>query len=149
VNHYVPYIRQLPTVSHLLLQGLFTKSSHGQQLLDPSSSLLQWRRVLASYSCRLCLLKVHMELISLSLPSSPMHSEHPVPSAACPFQFLIYYSVFFCGMRVSLSRGLCWFIPGVAVVIMHATYFLTCLSASPKQVGAGIWWHGSPPGFSG
>jgi hypothetical protein len=39
---------------------------------------------------------------------------------------------------ISLFRGLCWLIPGVAVGILHATYLLTCLSASPKQVWS---WH--------
>jgi hypothetical protein len=39
---------------------------------------------------------------------------------------------------VSLSGGLCWFIPGVAVGILHASYLLTCWSASPKQVWS---WH--------
>jgi hypothetical protein len=41
-------------------------------------------------------------------------------------------------VRVNLSIGLCWFIPGVAVGIPCATYLLTCLSASPKQVWS---WH--------
>jgi hypothetical protein len=35
-----------------------------------------------------------MESSSLLLPTSPVHSEHPALSAACPFQFLVYYSVF-------------------------------------------------------
>jgi hypothetical protein len=33
----------------------------------------------------------------LPLPASPGHSEHPVPTAACPSQFLIYYSFFLQG----------------------------------------------------
>jgi hypothetical protein len=41
---------------------------------------------------------------------------------------------FFCGARVSLSRGICWFIPGVAMGIPRAAYLVTCWSASPKQV---------------
>jgi hypothetical protein len=62
----------------------------------------------------------------------------PCLSAAFPFQFLVYYSVFFYGAGVSLSGGLCWFIPGVAVWVPHAVYLLTCCSASHKQ----IWsWH--------
>jgi hypothetical protein len=43
----------------------------------------------------LCLLKVHLEIISLPLPPSLMCSESSTHSAACPFLFLVYYSVFF------------------------------------------------------
>jgi hypothetical protein len=84
---------------------------------------------------------------SLSLPPSLVPSKHPALFAACPFQFLVCYSIFFCRVGVSLSWGLCWFIPGVAVGIWWATYLLTCWSASPKQVWMGIWQHGIP-GFS-
>jgi hypothetical protein len=73
--------------SWLLLQALFTESSHGEQLLA-------------------------------HLPS-PVCSKHPTLSAARPFQFLVYYSVClfvcFCRVGVSLFRGLCSFIPVVAV----------------------------------
>jgi hypothetical protein len=34
--------------------------------------------------------------------------------------------------------GLCWFIPGVAMGVLHTAYLLTCWSASPKQVRS---WH--------
>jgi hypothetical protein len=51
---------------------------------------------------------------------------------------LLFSFVFWGALEVSLSRGECWFIPGVAVGIPHAAYLLTCWSASPKQV----WiWH--------
>jgi hypothetical protein len=58
------------------------------------------------------------------------------PLLHVPFQFLGYYPVFFFfgGARVSLSRGLCWYIPGVAVGILCAAYLLICWSESPKQV---------------
>jgi hypothetical protein len=46
--------------------------------------------------------------------------------------FIIQFFFFFLRSRVSLLRGLCWFIPGVAVGIPGVTYLLTC-SASPKQ----------------
>jgi hypothetical protein len=97
-------------------------------------------QLLAIYFYRLCLLKVCMEDSSLLLLLSLVHSKYPAPSAACPFQFLVYYLVFFflCGAGVILSRWLCLFIPGVAVGVLHATYLLTCWSVSPKQ----IWsWH--------
>jgi hypothetical protein len=49
--------------------------------------------------------------------------------------FIIHF-FFFCGARVSLSRALCWFIPGLTIVVglPCATYLLTCWSVSPKQV---------------
>jgi hypothetical protein len=105
----------------------------------------------------LCLLKVRKEISSLLPPPSLVCSEHPAPSAECPFQFLAYFSgffFFFCGVGVSLPRGLCWFIPEVAVGIPHAAYLLTCESESPKQVRSqhlsarepscflSVTWHG-------
>jgi hypothetical protein len=49
------------------------------------------------------------------------------PLLCVPFQFLVYYSGFFGGgAGVSLSRGLCWFISGVAVGISCAIYSLMC-----------------------
>jgi hypothetical protein len=56
----------------------------------------------------------------------------------CPFQFLVFYSVFFPWAGVRLSRELCWFIPGVAAGVPHAAYLLTHWSVSPKQVRS---WH--------
>jgi hypothetical protein len=61
---------------------------------------------------------------------------------------------FFCSVGVSLSRSLCWFLPGVAVGIPHATYLLTWWSVFPKQVWSrhlaaqepscflSVTWHG-------
>jgi hypothetical protein len=79
------------------------------------------------------------EFSSLLLPSSPVCPEHPTPLLCVLFKFLVYYSIFFffSGPEVSLSRELCWFIPGVVMWVPHATYLLTCWSASPKQV----WSH--------
>jgi hypothetical protein len=41
---------------------------------------------------------------------------------------------FFAGRGFILSRGLCWFIAGVAGGVPCDAYLLTCWSASPKQV---------------
>jgi hypothetical protein len=111
VNHYVPYFKQR-LICHLLS---------------------------ASYFCRLCLLKVHMESSSLLLPPSLVHSKHPAFCAACPFQFLAYYLLLFffvgwgsvCpGSYADLSQG--W------LGMPHAAYLLTCWSVSLKQVWS---WH--------
>jgi hypothetical protein len=61
-------------------------------------------------------------------------SGHPALFATVLFQLLVYYSGFFSGVGVSLSRRLCWFIPGLAVGVPWAAYLLTCWSASPKHV---------------
>jgi hypothetical protein len=74
----------------------------------------------------------------LAFPSSPVCSELPTPSAACSFFSSLFIIHFFCRVGVSLFRGLCWVIPGVAVGILRATYLLTCWSVSPKQVWS---WH--------
>jgi hypothetical protein len=68
----------------------------------------------------LCLLKVRMEISSFLLPASLVHLCHATPLLHVHFQFLVYFqsfSFFLWGGVVSPSRGLCWFIPGVAVGI--------------------------------
>jgi hypothetical protein len=102
----------LRTVGHLLFQPLFTESLCGDQLFA-SSPFSSAQSTLSSL--------LHVLFSSLFIIQG------------------FFVSVFvFCRSGVSLSRGLCWFIPGVAVVILHATYFLTCWSVSPKQVWS---WH--------
>jgi hypothetical protein len=82
-------------------------------------------------------------------PPSPVCSRCPTLFAMCPFQFLVYYSVFFfLRVGVRLPRGLCWLIPGVAVGIPYAAYLLTCYLCLPSRLGASIWWRRSPPVFS-
>jgi hypothetical protein len=102
----------------------------------------------ASYFCRLWLLKCCME----SFPSLPslVHSKHPTLSAVCPFQFLLYYSVFkfFVGQELvcpgdydGLSQGWLWeyHLPLIcSPVVLHL----------PSRFGAGVWQDRSPPGFS-
>jgi hypothetical protein len=122
---------------------LFTNSSHGQHLLDPSSSLLQWRGVPASYSFRLCLLKVPMEFSSLSLPPSLVHSEHPTPSAACPYQVLIYYSVFFfAGLGQSVQGAMLVYLRGgcgsrVCCLFAHLLVCISQAGLEPASDGMG------------
>jgi hypothetical protein len=59
---------------------------------------------------------------------------------ALPSLLSVFFNslLFFYGEEDSLSRGLCWFIPGVAVGIPCAAYLITCWSVSPKQVRS---WH--------
>jgi hypothetical protein len=88
---------------------------------------------------KLCLLNIHS---SLPHPHSLVYSVHPALLCCMSFPVPCLLSSFvlfcFCGVGVSLSRGLCWFIPGVAVGILCAAYLLTCWSVSPKQVWS---WH--------
>jgi hypothetical protein len=92
----------------------------------------------AVFFSRLCLLKVWTEFSSLPLPLSLGWPEHPTPSAACPFQFFVYYSCFFvCG------GDKCQSIEGAMQVYPRGgcgsiAYLLTCWSVSPKQVWS---WH--------
>jgi hypothetical protein len=141
VNCYLPCCRQL-LICHLLSAFYYRLSLQKIHYME-SNSLLPLLSPVGELACLLLLQALFTKSShgdsSLLLPPFPVHSEHPAPSAMCPFQYLIYHSVlFFCGMGVSLSRGLCWFIPGVAVVVPRAAYLLTCWSESPKQ----IWsWH--------
>jgi hypothetical protein len=131
--------------------------SLAQEMLFVDSYLPYFRQWLITRHCQpiclsnLCLLKVRIEISSLPLSSPPVHLEHTSPSVCVPFQFLVYYSGFFCGVgSISVSRGLCWFISGVAVGIPHAAYLLTCWSTRylPSRFGTGVWRRGSSPVFS-
>jgi hypothetical protein len=136
----------------LLLQVLFTKSSCGEHLLA-FSSLLQWRGLPASCYYRLCLLKARVKISSLPLPCSPVHSEHPVPSAASPFQFLVYYLGFFCLFVFAWQGSVC--LGGYAGLSLGWQWeygmLLICSPVGlhlPSRFGAGVWQLRSPPGFS-
>jgi hypothetical protein len=97
----------------------------------------------------LCLLRVDMESSSLFLLPSPVRLKHPILSAACPFQFLVYYSGFLWGGQGSvclggyagLSQGWLW---EYCVPLICSPVGLRL----PSRFGAGIWWLGSPPVFS-
>jgi hypothetical protein len=142
MNCYLPYFRQwficclLPAIYYCRL-CLF--KVRVESCLSP---LLRWKGLPASYFFWLCSLNVHTESRSLLLSHSPVCSRNPTLFAVCPFQFLVYYSVvlvvfvclFVCFGGVSLSSRLCWFITGVAVGVLCASYLLTCWSVSPKQV---------------
>jgi hypothetical protein len=107
VDHYLPYFRQQLITCPL-------------SALLPFQSLFTEKFAWRSAPCSSSLLQCVQST--------------PLPLLSVPLQFLVYYSVLFCGAGVSLSRGLCCFIPGVAEGILHAAYLLTCWSASPKHV---------------
>jgi hypothetical protein len=80
--------------------------------------------------------------------------EFPLPLLCVSFQFLAYCSVFFFFFffcrGVSLSRGLCWFIPGMSGGILHDAWCSPVWSAEclPSRFGAsGGSGRGSPPVF--
>jgi hypothetical protein len=59
------------------------------------SPLLQCSDLLSVYFSRVCLLEVCIEISSLLLPLLWCTYSTPTPSSACPFQFLVYYPLFF------------------------------------------------------
>jgi hypothetical protein len=73
--------------------------------------------------------------------SSPLFqcTHSTCPLCSCSFSVPCLLFSFFGGVVVSLPRGLWWFIPGVAVGILHATYLLTCWSAASKKVWSCFW----------
>jgi hypothetical protein len=105
VNWYPPYFRQ-QLICHLLSAGYF-------------SGFVYWKFAQSSAPCSSPLL-----WCAQSTPPSLLH-------VLFSSLFII---LFFSRASVSLSSGLCWFIPGVAVGLPHAAYLLTCSSVSPKKV---------------
>jgi hypothetical protein len=95
------------------LSALFQAAAYNLPTVGPSAFpvfaywMFTWRSVPCSFSLLWCAQSILSPLLCV------------------PFQFLVYYSFFYCGVEFSLSRGLCWFIPRVAVGIPCATYFLT------------------------
>jgi hypothetical protein len=82
-----------------------------------------------AFSCRL----VYLQFGWASAPLPLTGALGALPSCHMSiFSISCLLFSFFSFSFVSLSRGLCWFFPGVAVEEPHATYFLTFESA--KQV---------------
>jgi hypothetical protein len=103
VGHYLPYFRQ-------------------QLITRPLLALLPFQSLFTESSHR-------DQLLALSPFSGALRA--PCPLCCMSFLVLCLLFIFFC--ELSLPKGLCWFIPSVAVVILHTTYLLTYWSASPKQ----------------
>jgi hypothetical protein len=79
------------------------------------------------------------EISYVSLLHSPVCLKHPAPLLSVPFQFLVTIQVYlfiylFWGV-LSLSRGLCWFIPGVAVGMPHDAWCSPVWSPNVSQAG--------------
>jgi hypothetical protein len=111
VDCYLPYFRQ-------------------QLITCPLLALLSFQSSFTESSCG-------NQLLAPPCFSGTLRAPRP-PLLHVPFQFLVYYSGFFCKAVVILSWGLYWFISVVAVRILSATYLLICWSASPKLVSS---WH--------
>jgi hypothetical protein len=79
-----------------------------------------------------------MEISSSLLPLYLVCSEHPAPSAVCPFQFLVCYPVFYLQGGVQSVQGAVLVYPRGSCGILCAAYLLTYWSASPKHVWS---WH--------
>jgi hypothetical protein len=92
--------------------------------VPPTASRLLLQALFTESSCRE--LPLHLLCCTQSTP----------PSFLCVLfsSLFIIQFFFFCRAGVSLSRGLCWFIPGVAVGVSCATYLLTCWCEFPKPV---------------
>jgi hypothetical protein len=121
VDHYLPYFRQQLITLWLPMLLPF------QSLFTESS---------------------HIDQL---LSSPPFSSALTAPNLLCSLFIFSFLGFFFSARQgVSLSRRLCWFIPGVAVQIPHYAYLLTCWSPGclPSRIGASVWWSGSPPVFS-
>jgi hypothetical protein len=101
----------------------------GDELCGPLPALFQaaaYHLALCQPFClsSLCLLRVCMEISLLPLLPSLVCLHHPTPCVVCSFLvhcllFSFFFFFFFAGWRVSLPRGLCWFIPRVAEGILH------------------------------
>jgi hypothetical protein len=89
---------------------------------------------------------VYLQFIWGSAPPLLSRAQGTLPSLLCVFFFylLVYYKVFFS----PLGRGQS--VQG-AMVICPRDYHVPLICSPgglPSRVGASIWWHGSPPGFS-
>jgi hypothetical protein len=96
--------------------------------------------------------EVHMEISSLLLPLSLVcfQSFHPL---CCIFSllYIIQICLFVCFLwRISLPRGLCWFIPGVAGETLHDAWhspvgLAKCLLSRFGALSSGIGGGGGSP----
>jgi hypothetical protein len=79
--------------------------------------------------------------------SLALSAPHNLPCVSYLFLLLITQFLFFPGVEVSLSRGLCFCGPGLSVgVPWYREAHLVCVF--PSRMGAGDWRHGGPPCFS-
>jgi hypothetical protein len=106
-------VHLLPTISHLLLQALFTESSQKELPLFPS----------------------------------PVCSEHSSHSTACPFQFLVYYSLLILFVCLFVLQGEGQSVQGAMLVyprdgcgnmVYHLfAYLLVCISQAGLELASG------------
>jgi hypothetical protein len=85
-----------------------------------------------------------MEISSLPLPPPLVQLQHFYPLCFVLVFSLLFIVQFFClffSGDVSLPRGLCWFIPGVAGGGCSPVWSVECL---PGRFGACDWWWWQP-----
>jgi hypothetical protein len=111
-----------------------------------------------THCCPSCLSSIRLLTVDVKItpcpsPFSGVLSEFLPPLLCVSFQFLVYCSGFFFSFLyfyrgVSLPRGLCWFVPGVAgeYHVMLGTHLWSseCL---PSRFGAGVWQWWQPTCF--
>jgi hypothetical protein len=131
VDHYLPYFKQqlitlllsahLPFWKFAWSSTPCSSSPASAVACQPSTSpgFVYWKFTWRSANC--------------SSPLLQCAQCTPPPVLHVAFQFLGFF-FWWGGGGVSLPRGLCWFVPGVAMGVPCAAYLLTCWSASPKQV---------------
>jgi hypothetical protein len=118
-----------------------------RQLCKPLSALFQAAAHLLPTVSRLPLQALFTECSHgeklLALPPSLVHSKYPILSAACPFQFLVYYSVFwliFLQDRESVCLGAVLVYPrgGCGSTTGHLfAYLLICISQAGLELASG------------
>jgi hypothetical protein len=113
VNCCLPYFRQW-LINHLLSAGCFCRLYLLKVHVQRCPCTCLWGNGLSAvYFSRFSLLKVCVDSSSLFLPlfwcteSTPPSLLHVLFSSLFIIQFFL-----FCGAGVSLSMGLCWFVPG-------------------------------------
>jgi hypothetical protein len=104
------------------------------------SLILQWRELLGGYFCKLCLLKVHVEISYFPLPPSLVHSKHPTLSAACVLlSSLFIIQLFLWGGSQSVQGALLVYPRGGcgSTACCLFSYPLVCISQAGLELVSG------------
>jgi hypothetical protein len=148
-----PFLSTMGEVAlHLLSQaGVFIYSSHSKWTFPPPVEFSSHRHFF-KLSCSWLLGGCRHSCLPWGIAPPALFAAQGAPSSLLHVFFVVvaYYSVlffFFPWVGVGLSRGYADLAQGCLW-----EYQVTLSSPGglhlPKQSGAGIWWRGSPPGFS-